>query len=154
MVDLKARLLEDMQRSMKQREAGRLRLGVIRLARAAIKNAEVAQGRLLDDMGVIEVLAKEVKSRRDAISEYERLDRPEAVAKLKEEVAILLEYLPKQLGVEEVKELAREAIAQSGASGPQDLGKVMGRLMPTLKGRADGNLVRREVEALLAEQKD
>lgn len=153
-MDLKARLLEDMQRSMKQREAGRLRLGVIRLARAAIKNAEVAQGRLLDDMGVIEVLAKEVKSRRDAISEYERLDRPEAVAKLKEEVAILLEYLPKQLGVEEVKELAREAIAQSGASGPQDLGKVMGRLMPTLKGRADGNLVRREVEALLAEQKD
>jgi uncharacterized protein YqeY len=151
-LDLKTRLLEDMQRSMKQREVGRFRLGVIRLARAAIKNAEVAQGRQLDDAGVTEVLAKEVKLRRDAVEEYQRLDRPDAVARLQEEIAVLLEYLPRQMSGDEVASVARRVMAEVGARGPGDLGRVMGRLIPEVRGKADGTLVRAIVERLLAEE--
>ncbi|MEW6081692.1 MAG: GatB/YqeY domain-containing protein [Bacillota bacterium] len=151
-MDLKTRLLEDMQRSMKQREAGRFRLGVIRLARAAIKNAEVAQGRELDDAGVTEALAKEVKLRRDAVEEYQRLDRPDAVARLQEEIAVLLEYLPRQMSGDEVASVARRVMAEVGARGPGDLGRVMGRLIPEVRGKADGTLVRATVERLLAEE--
>jgi len=151
-LDLKTRLLEDMQRSMKQREAGKFRLGVIRLARAAIKNAEIAQGRQLDDAGVMEVLAKEVKMRRDAVEEYNRLDRPDAVARLQEEIAVLLEYLPRQMSGDEVASVARRVMAEVGAQGPGDLGRVMGKLMPEVRGRADGNLVRATVERLLKEE--
>lgn len=150
-VDLKTRLLEDMQRAMKQREAGRLRLGVIRLARAAIKNAEIAKGRSLDDSDVLEILAREVKMRRESMAEYERLGRPDAASKLEEEISVLFEYLPKQMEPAEIREAIQQVISEVGAKGPGDLGRVMGRLMPLVRGKADGKLVREMAESILRE---
>ena len=146
---LKERLEQDMKEALKAREAGRLRLSVIRLARAAIKNAEIARGRPLDDAEVAEVLRKEIKDREEMLAGFERAGRADRVAELREEIAVLAGYLPAQLTAAEVEELARRAIAQVGASGPRDLGRVMATLMPQVKGRADGSLVSATVRRLL-----
>ncbi|NPV70476.1 MAG: GatB/YqeY domain-containing protein [Firmicutes bacterium] len=148
-MSIKDRLMEDMKAAMKAREEGKTRLSVIRLARAAIKNAEVDQMKQLDDAGVIPVLAREVKQRRDAIAEYRNLGRQDAVEALEEEIAILMEYLPEQLSEDDVRKTAEEAIREVGARGPADLGKVMGVLMPKVRGKADGRLVNQVVRSLL-----
>ena len=138
---LKERLNEDMKQAMKAREAGKERLSVIRLARAAIKYAEIDRRHELSDEEVLEVLAREVKQRRDAILEYQKANRPEAVAALEREMNIVLGYLPRQMSADEIRALAREVVAQVGARDGKDMGKVMGALMPKVKGRADGKLV-------------
>ena len=148
-MSLKDKLMDDMKAAMKERESGKLRLTVIRMARAAIKNAEIAKHKDLTDDEVIEVLAKEVKQRKDSIEEYARANRQDVVQTLKEEVAILTEYLPEQMSAEEVRKLVREAIQATGAVGPKDMGKVMGQLMPKVKGRADGKLVNEIVKEIL-----
>lgn len=140
---LKEKLLQDMQAAMKAREEGKTRLSVLRLARAAIKNAEIEKRRELDDSEVLEVLAREVKQRRDAIQEYERAGRPETVRLLRQEIDILQEYLPRPLSEDELRELVKQAIAETGARDVRELGKVMGWLMPRVKGRADGKVVNR-----------
>lgn len=148
-MSLKERLEEDMKAALKAREEGRLRLSVIRLARAAIKNAEIARGRPLEDAEVAEVLRKELKDRQEALAGFERAGRPERVEELRREMAILEEYLPAQLSPAAVEELARATIARLGASGPRDMGRVMAALMPEVKGRADGALVSATVRRLL-----
>lgn len=140
---LKEKLLQDMQAAMKAREEGKTRLSVLRLARAAIKNAEIEKRRELDDSEVLEVLAREVKQRRDAIQEYERAGRLETVRLLRQEIDILQEYLPRPLSEDELRELVKQAIAETGARDARELGKVMGWLMPWVKGRADGKVVNR-----------
>lgn len=149
MLSLKEKLIGDMKAAMKAKDEGKLRLTVIRMARAAIKNAEIDKKHDFDDAEVIDILAREVKMRRDAIPEFEKGNRPDAVAKLKEEIEILLDYLPQQLGAEEIRELAAQVIADVGAYGPKDLGKVMGALTPKTKGRTDGKLVNQIVRELL-----
>ncbi len=146
---LKEKLLQDMQAAMKAREEGKTRLSVLRLARAAIKNAEIEKRRELDDSGVLEVLAREVKQRRDAIQEYERAGRPETVSLLKKEIEILQEYLPRPLSEGELRELVKQAMAETGAREGRELGKVMGWLMPRVKGRADGKTVNRVASEML-----
>ncbi|MHB8927877.1 MAG: GatB/YqeY domain-containing protein [Bacillota bacterium] len=146
---LKERLNEDMKQAMKAREAGTERLSVIRLARAAIKYAEIDRRHELSDEEVLEVLAREVKQRRDAILEYQKANRPEAVAALEREMNIVLSYLPRQMSADEIRALAREVVAQVGARDGKDMGKVMGALMPKVKGRADGKLVNQIVRELL-----
>ncbi len=146
---LKERLNEDMKQAMKAREAGKERLSVIRLARAAIKYAEIDRRHELSDEEVLEVLAREVKQRRDAILEYQKANRPEAVAALEREMNIVLGYLPRQMSADEIRALAREVVAQVGARDGKDMGKVMGALMPKVKGRADGKLVNQIVRELL-----
>lgn len=148
-MSLKDRLAEDMKAAMKAKDAGKVRLSVIRMARAAIKNAEIDKKKDFGDPEVIEILAKEVKMRRDAIAEFEKADRRDQVETLNQEIAILMEYLPQQLTEEEIRQLAREVIAQVGAQGPKDLGKVMGAITPKTKGRADGKLVNQIVRELL-----
>ncbi|AFV12467.1 aspartyl/glutamyl-tRNA amidotransferase, subunit B [Thermacetogenium phaeum DSM 12270] len=138
-----------MKKALKEREAGKLQLSVIRMARSAIKNRSIELGRELTDEDVIEVLAKEVKMRREALAEYRRAGRQEAVAELEAEIAILEKYLPRQLDRNEIVQMAREAIAATGAQSERDLGKVMGVLMPKLKGRADGKLVNEVVREIL-----
>lgn len=146
---LKERLEQDMKDALKAREAGKLRLSVIRLARAAIKNAEIEKMKPLDDAGVIEVLAREVKQRRDAIPEFRRGNRPDLVAQLEQEIQVLKEYLPEQLDEQTLRQMARDAVVETGASSPRDMGKVMAVLMPRVRGRADGRLVNEIVKKLL-----
>lgn len=149
-MSLQDRLMEDMKAAMKAKEAGKLRLSVIRMSRAAIRNIEIDNHKSLNDDEVIEVLAKEVKQRRDSIEEYKKANRQDVVDTLNQEIAILMEYLPKQMSSEEIRQLVQEAISSTGAKGPKDMGKVMGKLMPQVKGKADGKLVNQIVKELLS----
>jgi hypothetical protein len=146
---LKDRLVEDMKVAMKAKEEGKVRLSVIRMTRAAIKNAEIDKKIEFNDDQVIEVLAREVKLRRDSLEVYENAGRPETVKALEEELVVLMDYLPQQLSEGEIRQLVQETIAIVGAQGPKDLGKVMGALSPKTKGRADGKLVNLIVREIL-----
>jgi len=148
-LSLKDRLIEDMKAAMKAKEEGKVRLSVIRMARAALKNAEIDKKMEFNDAQVIEVLARELKMRRDAMEEFSKAKRPDKVQELQDEVTILLEYLPQQLTEEEIRNIAREIIAETGAGGPSDLGKVMGKITPKTKGLADGKIVNQIVRELL-----
>ena len=146
---LKDRLVEDMKVAMKAKEEGKVRLSVIRMARAAIKNAEIDKKIEFNDVQVIEVLAREMKLRRDALEVFAQADRPDKVKALEEEMAVLMDYLPQQLSEGEIRQLVQETINTLGVSGPKDLGKVMGALTPKTKGRADGKLVNQVVREIL-----
>lgn len=148
---IKDRLAEDMKLAMKARDAGKTRLSVIRLARSAIRSAEIDQKKEMDDSGVIQVLAREVRQRRDAIIEYQRLGKTDAVKALEEEISVLMEYMPEQMTEDEVRDVVRQAIEQVGARGPADLGKVMGIVMPKTRGKADGRIVSETAKSLLHE---
>jgi len=140
-MSLQTRLMEDMKRAMKDKEAGKFRLSVIRMVRASIKNVEIDKRRELSDDDVLEILAREVKMRRDAGEEFAKAGRDDLAQSAQAEVAVLVEYLPKQLGADEVRQLVREVIAQVGAVTDKELGKVMSALMPKVKGKADGRMV-------------
>ena len=145
---LKQQLQEDLREALRARDERRK--SVIRMALAAIINAEVEHGGELDDADVIAVLQKEVRRRRDTIAELQQADRPEMLAKEETELAILEGYLPKFLSREEIAVDARQVIAEIGATGMGQMGAVMRQLMPRLKGRADGRLVNKVVRKLLA----
>lgn len=140
-MSLKEQLTEDMKQAMKAKEAGKLRLSVIRMVRSAIKNVEIDSKKELSEEGVLDIVSKEVKMRRDSMEEFKKADRQDLVDQLEQEIAILLPYLPQQLTEAEVRALVSEAVATSGAASPKDMGKVMALLMPKVKGRADGKLV-------------
>ncbi|HMM20195.1 MAG TPA: GatB/YqeY domain-containing protein [Selenomonadales bacterium] len=148
-MSLKDRLTEDMKQAMKEKEAGKLRLSVIRMVRASIKNVEIDRKKELSEEEVLDVLAKEVKMRRDALEEFKKGNRPDLVEGLEQEIAVLMQYLPEQLSEAEVRVLAAEAVSKAGAAGPKDMGKVMAVLMPKVRGRADGKLVNTVVKELL-----
>jgi len=145
----KERLTEDMKQAMKDKEAGKLRLSVIRMVRASIKNVEIDRKRELAEEEVLDVLAKELKLRRDAMEEFEKGNRLDLVENLEKEVVILMDYLPQQLTEEEVRAFVTDAVAQTQASNAKDMGKVMAALMPKVKGRADGKLVNTIVREML-----
>jgi len=136
-----------------QKEATRakdkFRLKVIRNLRAELKNAAIAKKAPLSDEEELTVLAREVKQRQESLADYERAGRPELLEELKKEIELLRQYLPEQLGEEELRKLIDEAISQTGAGSLKDLGRVMGWLMPRVKGRAEGSAVRRLVEQKL-----
>ncbi|HEX7714629.1 MAG TPA: GatB/YqeY domain-containing protein [Bacillota bacterium] len=144
---LRERLPEDLKTAMKNRET--LRLSVIRMAKAAVMNQEIARGHELSDDEVIEVLAKEVKQRSDSIPEYERGNRPDIIDQLKQEIAILKGYLPAQLSEDELRRIIQETVSAIGATSKKEMGKVMAALMPKVRGRADGKLVNEIVGSLL-----
>ena len=150
-MSLKDKLTADMKDAMKAREAGKLRLSVIRLVRGAIRQQEIDGQKELSDEDVLGVISKEVKQRRDSIEDFKKGGRDDLVAAAEAEIAILMEYLPQQLSEDEVRSLVKEAIAASGATSPKDMGKVMKELMPKVKGRADGKLVNGIVKELLAQ---
>ena len=141
---LQTRLQEDLRQAMRAKDA--MRRSVLRYLRSEIHNAEIVQQKELDDEGVLDVLSRQAQQRRDSIEAYESANRQDLVEREKGELAIILEYLPQQLTRAEIDELVEQAIADSGASGPADMGKVMGRLMPQVRGRAEG----REVSAAAA----
>lgn len=141
------RLQEDLHRALRAGDS--LRVSTIRLARAAIHNAEIEAGRPLTDAEVEGILGREMKRRREAIEAYTRAAREDLARKEGLELAVLADYLPPQLGEAELRALVRDAVASVGARGPQDMGKVMGVVMPKVKGRADGGLVNRLVREAL-----
>jgi uncharacterized protein YqeY len=140
-MSLKERLAEDMKQAMRDKESGKLRLSVIRMVRANIKYVEIERKHDLSEDEVLEVLAKEVKMRRDSVEEFTKGNRPDLVETLEQEIAVLMQYLPQQMSEQEVRALVMAAVAQVQASSPKDMGKVMAVLMPKVKGRADGKLV-------------
>ena len=146
-MSLMEKLTADMKEAMKQGE--KERLSVIRLVRGAVRQAEIDGKKTLSDDEIIGVITKEVKMRRDSIEEFERGGRSDLVEKTQAEIAILMPYLPAQLSPDEVQQLVETAVAEVGATTAKDMGKVMGALMPKLKGRADGKLVNQIVRACL-----
>ena len=147
---LRDRLTEDMKQAMKDKEAGKLKLSVIRMVRSAAKNIEIDRHKELDDNELLEVVAKEVKMRKDSREEFRKANRPDLLAALEQEIAILMEYLPEQMTEAEVRSLVTQAVADAQASSPKDMGKVMALLIPKVKGRADGKLVNSLVKELLS----
>ena len=137
---LRDRLTEDMKQAMKDKEAGKLKLSVIRMVRSAAKNVEIDRRKELDDNELLDVVAKEVKMRRDSLDEFRKAGRPELLAVLEQEIAILMEYLPEQMSEAVVRALVTQAVADAQAASAKDMGKVMALLMPKVKGRADGKL--------------
>ncbi len=141
---LKDRLNDDLKDAMRSRDT--LKRNTIRLLLSAIGYEEIArkQGDL-DDDAITQVLTKQAQQRRDSIEAYAKGGRADLVAQEKAELAIVSAYLPSPLSAEEIGAIVDAAIADAGASGPQDMGKVMGRIMPQVRGRADG----RQVSALV-----
>ena len=126
------------------------RTTTLRMALAAAHNQRIARGRELTDEEVTDVIGREVKQRRESIDVYRGAGREDRAAAEEAEVAILAEFLPEQLTDDEIETLARAAIAETGASGPGDMGRVMGHLSPQTRGRADGRRVSDIVRGLLA----
>ena len=145
---LKEKLFEDQKQAMRQKDA--LRVSTIRMVRAAITNAEIEQSHQLDDDGVRAVIARDIKQHRESIAAFAQGKRQDLLEKAEAELAILLSYLPQQMSVEEIEASARAVIAQVGATGPSDMGRVMGVLMPQLKGKAEGRTISQVVQNLLA----
>ena len=145
---LQQRLESAMRDSMRARDE--LRTQTLRMAMAAAHNQRIARGRDLTDEEVVEVLGRQVKQRRESIAMYRDAGHEDRAAGEEAEAAILAEFLPEQLGEPEIEALAREAIAEIGASAPGDMGRVMGQLSPRTKGRADGRMVSDVVRRLLA----
>ena len=146
-ISLKDQLAEDLKDAMRQ--GNETRKTALRLTIAAIKNAEVAAIKQLDDADVIGVIAKQAKQRRESIEEFQKANRQDLVDKEAAELKVLETYLPAQMSREDVAAEARRVIEEVGAKGPQDKGRVMAALMPRLAGRADGKLVNEAVTELL-----
>ena len=134
-MSLKDRITEDMKTAMRSKEAARL--SALRLLLAAIKQREVDERITLSDADVVAVIEKMVKQRRDSISQYEAANRQDLADAEKFELSVLQGYMPQALTEAEVQAAIDRAIAQAGAKGPQDMGKVMAVLKPALAGRAD-----------------
>jgi uncharacterized protein YqeY len=148
-MSLNERLTEDMKTAMKAGVAGKARLDTIRFLRSALKNVEIDKKAPLTDEDVLGVITKQVKQLKDSIDEFQKAGRSDLVEKAQAEVAVLSDYLPQQMSEAEVRDLARQIIADVGAQGPKDMGKVMGPLVARTKGRADGKLVNQVVKELL-----
>jgi uncharacterized protein YqeY len=141
------KLNEDMKSAMKSRDE--FRLSTIRLVKSELKYDEIKKGHELSDQEIVEVIVRESKKRREALEGAEMAGRADLAEKAKAELSILQEYLPKQLGEEEIEQIVRDIMAEVGAAGPKDKGKLMGVLMPKVRGAADGKLVNQVVERLL-----
>ena len=150
-MSLKEKLLSDLADAMRKKDT--LRLSVVRMVRSAINYAEIDQGRDLDDAGVLDVIARDIKRHHDSIAEIEKGNRPDLLQKEQAELAILLSYLPPQMSVEEIAAHARTVISQVGAKSPSDMGKVMAVLMPQLKGKAENRTISQVVQSLLTGKK-
>jgi len=147
-LSLKLKITEDMKAAMRAKEA--TRLATIRLLTAAIKQKEVDERIEVDDAQVLAIIEKMIKQRKDSISQFEAGGRPDLAEIEKAELAILSTYMPASLSETEMQAEVAAAVAAAGASGPQDMGKVMAVLKPRLAGRADMTAVSGLVKAALA----
>lgn len=146
-MSLKDQISEDMKSAMRAKETARL--GAIRLLLAAIKQKEVDERISLDDASVVAVVEKLVKQRKDSVSQYVAANREDLAAAERFEIDVLGAYLPEQMSVEEIAAVVEAALAETGASGPAAMGKLMGLLKPRLAGKADMAEVSRQIKARL-----
>jgi len=146
-VALQERVSDDLKKAMKSGE--KQRVSVLLMMKSAIDNAQIARRETLDDADVIEVLSREAKRTRESIAEFKKANRQDAVEKEESELVVILEYLPQQMSRDEIAELVRQVIVEVGAQSPKDKGKVMSKLMPQLKGKAEGQLVNEVVTQAL-----
>ena len=146
-MDLKERLRTDLTAAMRGNDTQRR--DVLRMVLAAVKQIEIDSRVTLDDAGVQDVLRRQVKQRQESIADFTRAGRPDEVARETAEAALIESYLPQMMSREVMEELARAAIAETGVSDAKGMGQVMSRLMPQVKGRADGRLVNDVVRGLL-----
>ena len=144
---MQERLSADLKDAM--RSGDKTRLSVIRMIRARLKNAEIAQQKPLEDPDVIGIIGKEAKEHRESIEEFKKANRQDLVDKEEAELAVIMEYLPQQISRDEISAAARRVIDEVEAQGPGDKGKVMQKLMPELKGKADGREINEVVTELL-----
>ena len=145
---LAERIRRDLEQALRQTD--KVRCSVLRLVLAGIRNAEIDQQKTLDNAGILDVMDKEAKKRRESIEAFEKGNRQDLVAQEKAELAILLEYLPEQMSREEIVAAAHKVISELGATSPSDKGRVMSQLMPQVKGRAQGQEVSAVVSELLS----
>ena len=143
---IKTKLEDDLKSAMRERDV--LRRDVIRYIRSEIRNQEIRLQRDLEDADAIQVLSRQAQQRRDSIEAFQKANRQDLADKERAELAIIAEYLPRQMSEAELDELASATIAEVGASGPRDMGKVMSAIMPQVRGRADG----KAVSALVSEK--
>ncbi|MDF2654807.1 MAG: GatB/YqeY protein [Bacillota bacterium] len=147
-MSLKDRLLNDFKEAMKAKDE--VKKNTVNLARAAVKQYEVDNREELDDQGILAILTKQVKMRKDALSDFEKAGRTDLVEAYNKEIEILMEYLPKQLTEAELTEIVKATAAELGIEGgKQNMGKLIGAVMPKVKGVADGGVVRKIIEGLL-----
>jgi len=146
-MSLKNRISEDLKAAMKGGD--KQRVAAIRLIQAAIKQREVDERIELDDGQVLSVLDKMIKQRRDSLEQFEKAGRDDLVAQERFELDVLQTYMPEQMGEAEIDAAVAAAIAETGAAGPRDMGRVMGALKSKLAGRADMQLVSARVKAAL-----
>lgn len=147
MPTIKERLQEDWKAALKAKD--KFKTNVISTARSAILLVEKTDGIQVEDAQAIEILAKEVKQRKEAMLEFEKGNRQDLVDQNKSEIEILLNYLPQQLGEEEIRKIVEDSAIEAGASSIKDMGKVMAVVRPKTLGRADGKLVSQIVKEYL-----
>ena len=147
-MSLKEKLAEDLKAAMKNKEI--VRKNVVQMVRAGVLQVEKDNKVTLDDEGILEVIAKQLKQRRDSLPDYEKSGREDLIAELKAEMDVLMEYLPEQLTEDELRVIVEEAVAQTGASSMKDMGKIMAAVMPKVKGRADGRMINEIAKAVLS----
>ena len=146
-MSLKENLLQDMKEAMKSKDT--IRKNTIQLVRGGVLQIEKDKKVELDDEGVLEVISKELKKRRDSLPDFEKSGRMDLVDDLNKEIEILLAYLPDQLSEEDIKKIVEETINEVGATTMKDMGKVMGAVTPKVKGRADNKIVSGFIKQLL-----
>lgn len=147
---LKEQIPEDIKNALRNKSA--LELSVLRMLQSALKNKEIDKNKAeLTDEDVISVVGAEIKKRRDAAKEFEKVNRADAADQEKAEIEILMKYMPEQMGEDEIRNIVKKAVEETGAQGMKDIGKVMKILMPQVKGKADGSVVNTIVREELGE---
>ena len=141
-------LQKDMIAAMKAKD--KEKLSTVRMLKAAVSNEKINAGHDLSPEEEIAVLSRELKQRKDSLDEFKNAGREDSVKQLEKEIEVVQSYLPKQLSEDEVKDIVQETINEVGATSKADFGKVMGAVMPKLKGKADGKLVNETVKSLLS----
>lgn len=138
-MSLKETLANDLKTALKEKDT--VRKNAVQMVRAAILQVEKDQKIVLDDAGVIEVVARELKKRKDSLSDFIRSGRQDLIDNVNREIEILIRYMPEQMPDNELEELIRNAIEEVGATSVKDIGKVMKAVLPKVKGKADGSKV-------------
>lgn len=148
-MSIKEQLMADFKEAMKAHDE--VAKNTISLARAAVKQYEVDNREELDDAGVIAILTKQVKMRKDALADFEKAGRTDLTEAYNAEIEVLNKYLPEQMSIDEIRDVVKETAAALGITGGREnMGKIMGPVMGKLKGKADGNTVREAVQEFLS----
>ncbi len=146
-MSLKDKLLQDLKEAMKEKDT--VRKNTVQLVRSGVLQIEKDKKIELDDEGVLDVISKELKKRRDSMPDYVKSGRQDLIDNLNKEIEVLLTYLPKQLTEDEIKVIVEEAVKETGAATMKDMGKVMANVTPKVKGRADNKIVSGLVKQML-----